>query len=53
MTTPQPPAPLPRSARTVLAAYRDAHELPGDARDRIWEVVGSDDAPEPAFDPRE
>lgn len=53
MTTSQPPAPLPRSARALLAAYRDAHELPGDARDRIWEVVGAEDAPEPAFDPLE
>lgn len=53
MTTPRPPAPLPRSVRAMLAAYRDAHELPDAARDRIWSVVGADDAPAPALDPAE
>lgn len=53
MTTPRPLAPLPRSARALLAAYRDAHEIPAAARDRIWSVVGSEDAPAPAYDPPE
>ena len=53
MTTPRDPAPLPRNVRALLAEYRDAHELPEEARDRIWSVVGADDAPEPAFDPLE
>lgn len=51
MTTPRPPAPLPRPARALLAAYRDAHELPQAAKDRIWSVVGAEDAPAPAYDP--
>jgi hypothetical protein len=51
MTTLRPPAPLPSPARALLAAYRDAHELPEAARDRIWSVVGSEDAPAPAYDP--
>ena len=50
MTTPRPPAPLPRSTRAMLAAYRDAHELPEAARDRIWSVVGDEDAPAPTLD---
>lgn len=53
MTTPQAPAPLPRRARAMLAAYREAHEIPPAIEDRIWSVVGADDAPEPAFDPLE
>lgn len=53
MTTPRPPAPLPRPARALLAAYRDAHELPAAIEDRIWSVVGADDAPAPAYDPLE
>lgn len=55
MTTPRarPPAPLPRHARTMLAAYREANEIPAAVEDRIWSVVGADDAPEPAFDPLE
>ena len=53
MTTLRPPAPLPRPARALLAAYRDAHELPEAARGRIWSVVGAEDAPAPAYDPLE
>lgn len=53
MTTPRPLAPLPRSARALLAAYRDAHEIPAAAKDRIWSVVGAEDAPAPAYDPLE
>lgn len=53
MTTPHAPAPLPRSARAMLTAYRDAHEIPAAIDERIWSVVGADDAPEPAFDPLE
>lgn len=51
MTTPRPPAPLPRPARALLASYRDAHEIPNAAKDRIWSVVGAEDAPAPAYDP--
>lgn len=53
MTTPRarPPASLPRPARAMLAAYREAHALPVEAEDRIWSVVGKGDAPEPVFDP--
>jgi hypothetical protein len=55
MTTPRarPPAPLPRRARAMLAAYRDANAIPATVEDRIWSVVGAEDAPEPAFDPLE
>jgi hypothetical protein len=55
MTTPRarPPAPLPRHARAMLAAYREANEIPAAVEDRIWSVVGADDAPAPAFDPLE
>jgi hypothetical protein len=49
--TARPPAPLPGDVRAMLAAYRDAHELPDAVRDRIWSVVGADDAPAPVFDP--
>jgi hypothetical protein len=52
MTTSRP-APLPRHVRALLAEYRDAHELPAAASERIWSVVGAEDAPEPAFDPLE
>lgn len=52
MTTPRrSPAPLPRDARAALAAYREAEQIPARIRDRIWDVVGAEDAPEPAFDP--
>ncbi|MEM9460713.1 MAG: hypothetical protein AAGF11_41470 [Myxococcota bacterium] len=52
MTTPRrSPAPLPRDARAALAAYREAEEIPARMRDRIWDVVGAEDAPAPAFDP--
>lgn len=53
MITPRSPAPLPRPARALLASYRDAHEIPEAARDRIWSVVGAEDAPAPAYDPFE
>lgn len=53
MTTPRPLAPLPRSARALLAAYRDAHEIPAAAKDRIWSVVGAEHAPAPKYDPPE
>ncbi|MCX4240644.1 hypothetical protein [Paraliomyxa miuraensis] len=45
------PAPLPGHARAMLMAHRDAHEIPAEVKERIWSVVGADDAPEPAFDP--
>lgn len=51
MTTPRPLAPLPRPARALLASYRHAHEIPEAAKDRIWSVVGAEDAPAPAYDP--
>lgn len=55
MTAPRarPPAPLPRRARALLAAHREANDIPDDVAERIWSVVGADDAPEPAFDPLE
>ncbi len=53
MTTPRAPAPLPRRARALLSAYRDAHAIPAAVEDRIWSVVGANEAPEPAFDPLE
>jgi len=47
----RPPASLPRRARSVLAQYRDAEDIPSEVEARIWAVVGADDAPAPAFDP--
>lgn len=51
MTTPRPPAPLPRRTRALLAVYRDAHAIPVAVEERIWTVVGAEHAPAPAYDP--
>jgi hypothetical protein len=40
------PAPLPRRARALLDAYREAHAIPADVEARVWSVVGADQAPD-------
>jgi len=47
----RPPASLPRRTQGLLAAYREAESIPRRVDDRIWSVVGSEDAPLPAYDP--
>ncbi len=45
------PASLPRRARSMLAQYREAEDIPSDVEDRIWAVVGAEDAPAPTLEP--
>ncbi|MCA9650414.1 MAG: hypothetical protein H6712_14275 [Myxococcales bacterium] len=47
MTEPRvrPPQPLSPQLRELLADYRRAEEIPAEVEDRIWSVVGAEEAP--------